>query len=294
MRFQIHWTRDLTALAVTVAIFALLLISAAGSEGRRSAGAGPAPQLGTPGQVVTARDVFDPAGERVEEEVSSPARGSEEAAADRAEEREAQPSEPAEASDPDPAAESPETTPQRQPLPTEVERSPKQVESMSPAEIRRAVEDYRRWFHEGQFELTLDHARLSVEDLRELTAFWVLTSGTGYRLRVSRLGQVGPCDAVPGGMLVGDLNDEKWPASVRSAARTRFGPGYKATAQFALIDKAALLIYRALARELGRHDLTPGTEFVLRIRRDAGILKTEVVGKKRGPAAARKQERSQF
>ena len=289
MRCQIHWKRDLAALTITSAFFALLLIATAGSPGGLPAESGPALQLGTPNQVAIARSVLDPAGAREEEDAFDSADEPNESGAEAAAERAAEREEPSGA---DPAAESPDTSPHRQPVPTEVERAPKKVESMSPSEIRQTVEQYRRWFHEGQYELTLDHARLSAEDLSELTAFWVLTSGTGNRLRVDRWGGAWSCQDVPEGMLIGDLNDEKWPASLHEAARARFGRGYQATAQFALVDHAALLLYRALAQEIGRHDPQPGTEFVLRIDRENGRLKTELVAKRYRAPATSKQERS--
>jgi len=320
MPVKIHPARDVAALLITVILAGSFVVGRGAHQPNSMKGTGLTVRLATSPQVAAARDVLDPASQQqrtvstVQEEaapsapqtppeVERPPAADSGATAEDADASRPGTAEPvrkpvrqAANSGLDPQtdrqseARTSEPTKDRRPAATEVESRPKkEVEAMSLEEIREAVNRYRQWFHSGQIGLVLDHSQLSPTELASLVDFWILTSDTGNRLRVDHTGLAEPCGDIREGMLVGDLDAGKWPPPLRRSARSRLGPGYRASAQFLLRSKAALMIYRQLAKQIGGQHPVPGTEFVLRLGRDDRQgFSVKVVGKKY-PESAHKE-----
>lgn len=178
------------------------------------------------------------------------------------------PSRVEEKADPEPEAME-EVSPQRALQATPLEPAPKAVEEMSEHEVAEAVDQYRKWVHEGQISVSLDFSQISADQLSTILAFYLLRSET-VTLAVDPNGQARRMDAIPAGRLIGDVERSHWPSLLTRAATEWLGPMHDTRmANLFFSDRTELEVYRSVARSSPR----PGAKVRLRLlpTSDGGI-----------------------
>ena len=299
--------RDFVALVLAAILISPLLIGAAGAGGGRNADPpGGAPDVGTIVDIQEEAERHLPAGKEsqhaaesesaVEPASSSPPvkTSSSTSSSLKAEE---EPAIEADSDIPERAQtlqqqrekknfkESPRAAEDAAPTPTEVERRPKPVSAMSAQEVQQTVAQYRTWVFKGQIRLTLEHSQLGRNDLPQIASYFLLSQfdGNGNVQQQELIDASGRFrddlrESISEDMLMGDLgSQDQWPSILVSKAREAFGPQHRSHAKFYLSDAWALRIYRVLAQAVKGRDVSPGTEFVMRIQHDpSGKLQVEI------------------
>lgn len=156
-------------------------------------------------------------------------------------------------------ANSPHTQAKQGAIAAPVERTPIPVDRMTDEQVRKAVNAYRQWVHQGRIALELDFGRLNRDQLNECIAAY-LVQGGGAVIQVERQGRASRIEALPPGRLIGDLPRDRWPAVLESAAKEWFGPGNSSNACLILAERVELEVYRHLGQ---RVKPKPGTRIAL-------------------------------